>query len=270
LVSAYIKNVIMLFLDGNQPQLSKSKDYLDFVTNFCCDKELVCKKISDEVEEVAQYDYPVVTRFRDRIEVDLEQSKFKMIKVYKEENQHFFIGETAVTDCLWNLLPSSIVHGASPKLMFPITEISINEVQEFMSKLSHITGLSFRLPSAEEWKWAAKGGNKSKDYQFIGGNNVDEVAWWRGNSDNIKHPVAMKKPNELGLYDMGGNIWEMTSDTILEKEYLLIPDSKVLNKYEIDCGGSYLDNSNHCTPSFTGKFPLKTKDKILGFRLACD
>lgn len=94
----------------------------------------------------------------------------------------------------------------------PVESVSWNDVQEFLIKLKAKTGNSFCLPSEAQWEYAARGGNKSKGYIYSGSNNIDEVGWYLDNSDKKTHPVALKQPNELFMYDMSGNMWEWCQD----------------------------------------------------------
>ena len=123
----------------------------------------------------------------------------------------YHIGETEVTQELWQA-----VMGSNPGVFegsnLPIESVSWDDCQEFISKLNQITGKTFRLPTEAEWEYAARGGNKSKGYKYAGSNDVDIVAWYNSNSDSKTNPVKTKEPNELGLYDMSGNVWEWCQD----------------------------------------------------------
>ena len=92
-------------------------------------------------------------------------------------------------------------------------------MQLFIERLNTATGKAFRLPTEAEWAYAAKGGQRSKNFLYSGSNNIDEVAWYAGNANKRSHRVATKKPNELGLYDMTGNLWEFCQDTMKRHLY---------------------------------------------------
>ena len=94
----------------------------------------------------------------------------------------------------------------------PVDQVSWYDCQKFIKKLNKLTGRTFRLPTEAEWEFAARGGNESKGYKYSGSNSIDNVAWYRSNSGFVTHDVKTKFPNELGLYDMTGNVYEWCQD----------------------------------------------------------
>lgn len=125
----------------------------------------------------------------------------------------YYIGQTEVTQALWKAVVPEWEFVEEIYLPhFPICYVSWHDCQEFVRRLDSITGMPFRMPTEAEWEFAARGGNKSKGYRFAGGNIVDSISWGLRNAGFRKHEVGQKKPNELGLYDMTGNVSEWCSD----------------------------------------------------------
>ena len=123
----------------------------------------------------------------------------------------FMIGKTEVTQELWQA-----VMGSNPSRFkgdnLPVESVSYEDCEKFIEKLKSLTGQDFRLPTEAEWEYAARGGNKSKGYKYSGSNDIGSVAWYHSNSSSKTHAVATKSANELGLYDMTGNVWEWCYD----------------------------------------------------------
>jgi formylglycine-generating enzyme required for sulfatase activity len=155
--------------------------------------------------------------------VFVKGGKFKMgsnLGVKDEQPVHdvflddFYIGKFEITQEQWKWIMADDTN----KRFFegcgicPVERVSWYNVMEFIEKLNRKTGLNYRLPTEAEWEYAAKGGALSKGYKYSGSNSIDSIAWKDGNSGNTVHPVGRKKPNELGIFDMTGNIFELCSD----------------------------------------------------------
>lgn len=150
--------------------------------------------------------------------------------VHKVTLDGFYIGQTEVTQGLY-----FYVMGWNNSYFqcerCPVNNISWKNAQEFIQKLNKATDLLFRLPTEAEWEFAAKGGNRSKNYVYSGSNTIADVAWFAGNAKNKSHQVKQKKPNELGLYDMTGNLWEFCQDGVNHHAYTKEPRNNPLVQY---------------------------------------
>ena len=165
----------------------------------------------------------------------------------------FSIGKTEVTRELWKAVMGGT---ATSNLQLPVNGKSWNECQEFITRLNELTGMNFRLPKDREWEFAARGGNRSKGYIYAGGNHPRLVAWYSGNGGSGLHPVAQLACNELGLYDMSGNVLEWTE---------LVPDANGMAYYR---GGDVSHAVSWCEISFRGKYIIDQGGGNSGFRLA--
>jgi len=140
--------------------------------------------------------------------------EFKMIPVAGYSGGFFLIGETEVTEALYNS-----VNGTSSTSTYPVENISYPNITAFVEKISNVTNLHFSLPSSDQWKFAAKGGNKSQNYTYSGSNTPGDVAWYSANTSS-RQKVKTKAPNELGIYDMSGNVAEFVSTKINNYPYI--------------------------------------------------
>lgn len=195
--------------------------------------------------------------------------------VFCEKPQHwvnlsdYYMGETVVTQALWKA-----VMGTNPSAFKgnnnPVEQVSWNDCQEFIKKLNEKTGQTFRLPTEAEWEYAARGGNKSKGYKYAGSSHAEEVAWFEDNSGKKTHPVKTKKPNELGLFDMSGNVWEWCQDWYgdYSNSEQTNPNGALSGSYRVNRGGSWYSIAGACRVSIRyNRAPADAYDD-LGFRLA--
>lgn len=172
----------------------------------------------------------------------------------------YSIGETPVTQELWQA-----VMGGNPSrfegVQRPVEIVSWYDCQDFIGKLNELTGKAFRLPTEAEWEYAARGGKQSKGYKYSGSNNINEVAWYDANSSGQTHPVKEKMPNELGIYDMSGNVWEWCRDWYgsYSSSPQTNPKGPTSGSYLVFRGGGWgsdalycrLSRRNYHDPSFT-------------------
>lgn len=154
----------------------------------------------------------------------------------------YYIGHTEVTQALWQaVMPEWEIIDEWHNPNHPITDVSWYDCQLFFQRLDSLTGMSFRLPTEAEWEFAARGGNKSRYFRFAGSNIADSVSWGLSNAGFRKHTVGLKKPNELGLYDMTGNVSEWCSDWYAPYYIGTEPNPKgpIIGNDKIVRGGSF-------------------------------
>ncbi len=197
----------------------------------------------------------------------------------------FSMGETEVTQGIW-----SAVMGTNPSVFktpylynysnsLPVENVSLEDCKEFIKKLNKITNRKFRLPTEEEWEYAARGGKKAKPTRYAGSNNIDEVGWYAQNSGDKQlgedfsgfearenncrtRIVADKTPNELGIYDMTGNVGEWT-----DTKYTRSSSKSERGKYIIK-GGDYSSRRQYCPVSEIGVSDPDKANSLTGLRLA--
>jgi formylglycine-generating enzyme required for sulfatase activity len=182
----------------------------------------------------------------------------------------FSIGKYEVTQAQWEALM-----GSNPSSFkgnnLPVENVSWDDVQEFIERLNAATGKRYRLPTEAEWEYAAQGGNKSRGYEYSGSNSVEDVAWMVDNSGDATHPVGTRKANELGIYDMSGNVFEWCHD-----RYDDYPSSAQNNPVgassgssRVRRGGGWSGSAGYCRVASRGGDSPDFSGRLLGFRLAC-
>ena len=187
---------------------------------------------------------------------------------YVTMHEDYYIGQTEVTQKLWKA-----VMGYNPSAKKcpkrPVTNVNYYEVQEFLRRIDSITGMQFRLPTEEEWEYAARGGKYSKGYIYSGSKEVNRVAWHKENTSRLKK-VKKRSANELGIYDMSGNVWEWCSTKYhyfdKERNATVGKDGQM---YIIRGGGWQLPPAS-CRVSWRGKRLPDLKNSFGGFRLCLD
>ena len=218
--------------------------------------------------------------------VKVEAGSFEMSandgENYSDEVAHratltkdFYIGRTEVTQAQWRA-----VMGSNPSNFkgddLPVEKETWNEAMEFCGKLNDSgkapSGWKFTLPTETQWEYAARGGKKSKGYKYSGSNTIDEVAWYTSNSGSKTHPVGQKKANELGLYDMSGNVMEWClDDWNLDSSKLTAEFSRGNDQggsYCVIRGGSWRHIAGDCRSAYRDGFDPGYRFNFLGFRLA--
>ncbi len=180
----------------------------------------------------------------------------------------YYICKYEVTQALWRA-----VMGNNPSNFkgdnLPVECVSWDDCQTFINRLNSYTGRNFRLPTEAEWEFAARGGNYSRHYKYSGSNYISDVAWYDGNSSNRTHPVGTKQANELGLYDMSGNVWEWCSDWYGSYSSYSQNDPTGPNSgsSRVRRGGSWDDYARVCRSSHRGSSAPGFRNVLLGLRL---
>ncbi len=186
-------------------------------------------------------------------------------------SSYYHIGKTEVTQALWQA-----VMGSNPSNFkgadLPVENVTWYDCQVFIQKLNRLTGRNFRLPTEAEWEFACRGGNNSCGYKYSGSNNLGSVAWYNGNSGGTTLPVATKAPNELGIYDMSGNVWEWCSDWYAHYTANFFtqtnPTGPQSGSHRVLRGGSWISIAGYCRSSLRLDSDPANRYAGLGLRLA--
>lgn len=185
----------------------------------------------------------------------------------------FYIGRLEVTQLLWRT-----IMGSNPSELkgdhLPVTMVSWDDCQRFIRRLNRLTGYQFSLPTEVQWEFAARGGNLSKGFNFSGSNEIDDVAWWEDNSGDRVRRGATKLANELGIYDMTGNVFEWCADWYSPNYYRFSaenpesPTGPALGTFRVFRGGSYRNTTSFCLVTRRNYNTPDRRWNDLGFRLA--
>ena len=203
-------------------------------------------------------------------EADKEDKPVHRIKL-----DSFFIGKLLVVQVLWeNIMGDNPSSFKGDNL--PVENVSWDDTIDFLEKLNMLTDKQYRLPSEAEWEYAARGGIYCEDYIFSGSDKLKEVGWFIDSNVSETSPVGQKYGNELGLYDMSGNVWEWCNDwysgkyykQCLKKRIVNNPKGPLVGKERIFRGGSWYSEINYCKTSYRNKRRPSHKGNNIGFRLA--
>ena len=192
----------------------------------------------------------------------------------------YYIGQTEVTQALWKAVMGTTISEQRDKVgtswslygegdNFPMYYISWDDCQTFVSKLNQLTGKRFRLPTEAEWEYACRGGKKSRGYKYSGSNTIDDVAWYTSNSKRKTHPVATKSPNELGIYDMSGNVYEWCQDWYgsYSSAAQTNPTGASSGSVRVHRGGGWFNYAKFCRSSDRNGYLPDYRSSNLGLRL---
>jgi len=196
----------------------------------------------------------------------------------------FYLSRFPVTQGEWEWLMGNNPSFTGYSSDCPVENVSWCEVQEFILRLNACRSLTFRLPCEAEWEYAAQGGNTVKNCLYCGSDDADAVAWHAGNANRTTHPVGLKKPNSLGLYDMSGNVSEWCSDVYKLKappralfytdplEYIAYKEwlKQETMTYRVLRGGDWMARVENCMVKYRGGLPEDLQSMQAGFRLAAD
>jgi formylglycine-generating enzyme required for sulfatase activity len=182
----------------------------------------------------------------------------------------FYIGQYEVTQAQWRELMGSNPSRFSGCDQCPVENVSWDDVQTFLKRLNALSGQNYRLPTEAEWEFAARGGNRSNGYQYAGGHSLTEVGWYLENSGGKTHAVGGKSPNELGLYDMSGNVLEWCQDWFgnYPSSAQTNPKGPATGTHRFRRGGSWVSESGYCRVSRRYYDLPDYRNFYLGFRLA--
>jgi formylglycine-generating enzyme required for sulfatase activity len=194
----------------------------------------------------------------------------------------YYIAECEVTQAQWEKIMGRTIseqrdlRGTSSSLYgvgddYPVYYVNYDDAKEFCTKLSQLTGKTYSLPTEAQWEYAARGGNKSEGYKYSGSSTIGSVSWYSGNAGSTAHPIKQKQPNELGLYDMSGNIYEWCSDWFgsYTSASQTNPTGVSSGTYRVMRGGSWQHAQTSSRVSDRGSYIPSTRGLDAGLRIVC-
>ena len=248
----------------------KSENYKVVGTSKSLDVALLefYEKLNTEMVAVKGGTFTIGCTWEQGEDPDCQRGEYPAHQVTLDD---YYMGKYEVTQGLWEAVmgsnPSRFKSGAN----YPVETVGWDDCQDFIKKLNSLTGKNFRLPTAAEWEYAARGGNKAVEQtKYAGSNDIDEVAWYGENSGGKSHAVGTKKPNALGLYDMSGNVYEWCSD--LYRDYsrnsVTNPQGSSSGRLREIRGGGWCCYDSDARVSCRNEFYSDNRSYNYGFRLA--
>ena len=192
--------------------------------------------------------------------------------VHKVRLKSFYLGKYPVTQKQYEAVMGKIPSGFKSCANCPVENLNWFEANEFIKKLNELSGQNYRLPTEAEWEYAARGGKQTKGFLYSGSNEIEIVGWHYYDKLAVLQPVGQKDPNEAGIFDMSGNVWEWCSDWYGEYSSNNInnPKGPSQGRFKVLRGGSWNVSENHCRVSRRHRYFPNTKTFDFGFRLAKD
>ena len=189
---------------------------------------------------------------------------------HKVRLDSYYVGRYEVTNALWSAVMGTEAESGTELL--PVQRKTRTEIAGFCQRLGRLTGRSFRLPTEAEWEYAARGGRYSKGYLYSGSDDWADVAWMNLTSGGEMHPVGTKLPNELGIYDMSGNVWELCSDLYgpYSPASVSNPQGAGSGAYAVVRGGGIFGGTNSCRVTYRSFDAPDSNLVINGFRIVMD
>ena len=185
----------------------------------------------------------------------------------------YYIAECEVTQAQWQKIMGNNPSNFTGDTNRPVECVSWEDATSFCAKLSELTGKRYTLPTEAQWEYAARGGNKSQGYKYSGSNTISDVAWYEDNSSRTTHAVKQKSANELGLYDMSGNVREWCNDWYNASYYSSSPQTNPTGpssgSYRVIRGGSWYNAASICRVAYRGNNAPSNRFSIVGFRVVC-
>ncbi|MEM6766657.1 MAG: SUMF1/EgtB/PvdO family nonheme iron enzyme [Bacteroidota bacterium] len=282
-IQAYVEEGEALFLEEDfEGAIECWEEALEIAKG--AEKKSIEKKLAEAKEKQKPKSHPLLQELGIEM-ITIEGGSFMMGSVDGDVDEKpihevslstFQLAKTPITQQQWERImksnPSYFKSRMKKRLNNPVESVSWNDTQEFMQKLSQQTGQSLHLPSEAQWEFAARGGNLSKGYTYAGSNDPNEVAWYAKNAGNKTHPVGQKKPNELGLYDMSGNVWEWCQDRYGSSYYSNSPGQNPKGPDSgagrVIRGGSWGDDASYLRVAARDWFYPGRRLDYLGFRPA--